>query len=823
MPRIKNIQQRFTQGEIDPQVLARNDIDQFYGGCETMTNVFPILQGGFRRRDGLEYIDRVLGADTHISSSVTITAPNGGTGANANDDNAATALTTTTNIGTTNPYVVVSYDFGSAKTINVVYVNGLSLSAGTSSQFFVRVSTDGSTWTSVGDALDVTTTATDFSRRVFGSYRYVQLARVGATDLGTAKVTVKDFLAYEAGPQSEKRLISFVFNTDQSYMMVMTHKNMAIYQNGVYLIDVRMADYPSSVIPDVDHAQSGDTLLLFCGDVQTHKLVRNGSNYVWVYSAVTFENIPKYEYGAGTGGADCVQRINIAGHNVGNNFTIMLEGQRTTYIVIDPNNNTTASRIQAALRALNNTSASGITCVVGIDSATAVSFDVTFGGDDGKQQWDAIAINFLDGTGVGAVGYQVEGLPTGEDVWSSTRGWPRHGEFYGGRLWVDGGKGRPSMLYASKINDFYNFDFGDALDDEAIGPLGDREFEDIQSIYAGRNLIVFTSGGEYIIPQQYNEPITATNAAVKSQTSIGSAYNVSPVGLDGSAIFLQRERRGMYEFVFDNAQDSYTTALGSLLAGHLIEGATRITMQPPTDTNDGGRLFLVRSDGDMAVGAYSRAEQVRSFARIQTDGTFLDVATDVYDVYVIVRRLIGGVSDVATLERFNHTHFLDCSTRFDVVSPTDSFSGLSQLEDRTVSVYANYKHQDNVLVSDGSATIAVEVEDWCEIGHNFTVTVKDLPFDVAIQEVRTQIGGMMNISEIDLRVLSTRSLKVNGYLYNFRAQTRPSALPHEADPEYTGIRRILGFRGWDGTGQVTISQTSPAPMTVLAIAKKVNV
>jgi hypothetical protein len=42
-----------------------------------------------------------------------------------------------------------------------------------------------------------------------------------------------------------------------------------------------------------------------------------------------------------------------------------------------------------------------------------------------------------------------------------------------------------------------------------------------------------------------------------------------------------------------------------------------------------------------------------------------------------------------------------------------------------------------------------------------------------------------------------------------------------APVQFTGIKRILGFRGWDNTAQVTITQDEVGPMTVLALSKTV--
>lgn len=46
----------FTSGELDPELVARNDIKHYYSGAETMADVTPKAQGGFVRRPGLEFI-----------------------------------------------------------------------------------------------------------------------------------------------------------------------------------------------------------------------------------------------------------------------------------------------------------------------------------------------------------------------------------------------------------------------------------------------------------------------------------------------------------------------------------------------------------------------------------------------------------------------------------------------------------------------------------------------------------------------------------------------------------------------------------------------
>ena len=54
--RIIQFQTNFSVGELDPLIRARTDLQQYQNALEEATNVIIQPQGGFKRRDGLEFI-----------------------------------------------------------------------------------------------------------------------------------------------------------------------------------------------------------------------------------------------------------------------------------------------------------------------------------------------------------------------------------------------------------------------------------------------------------------------------------------------------------------------------------------------------------------------------------------------------------------------------------------------------------------------------------------------------------------------------------------------------------------------------------------------
>lgn len=780
MPRWKTLQTRFTQGEIDPLMIGRVDVDQYYGAAEKLRNVFTIPQGGVKRRPGLEYLDNVLGQLT-LATPSSATAPNGGTAANGYDDIAANTVLTTTNISTTNNYVVLRYDLGSAKRIGVVYLYDLKLSAsGTSSEFYVQVSTNDSTWVTVGEALTISATGKDYSRRVHGSYRYVRLVRVGTTDLGTRKVELDDMLVYEEGDLSATRLIFFEFNVDQTYVFVFSDKNMAVYQNGVYQIDIRISEYTHARIPYIDWLQEGDTLLLYHEDVQTKRVTRQGANDAWAVGIITYTNIPTYNFGLYTAPANDITFSATTG---------------TAATATSASGVFTAAWVGNIIRVTN-----GYARITAYSSATSVTVTI----------WDA-----LDSVGPYA-SYTIE-----EPIWSTSRGWPRHATLYQGRIWIDGGKSRPTVVYGSTVRSFYDYNFGTGLDDEAIGPLSFEGYNNIEAIYAGRNLMVFTSGGEFILPQTFGDPITPDNVTVARQSKIGSARYLRPQETEGGVLYVQRGGRSIQEFIYDDSQQAFVNNLLSLISSHLVEDPVDFSLRRATNTEDGSYLLMVLADGSLTVVNILRSQGIAAFTRQETLGTFKNCTADIEDMYFVVQREINGV-DVQYFERFNNDMYTDAGTLFTTGLPQDTFN-VPQLIGEECRVRADGATMANETPdADGTFTIKRDAETTLEIGLNFDPLIKDLP--VENPNMGTVLGMPVNISQIILRLFETSDLRINGKTVSFRGfGPSGNGSPLDSQPLYTGVKELKGWRGWTEGGQVSLTQVDPQPMTILALSKRVNV
>lgn len=67
MADIWTIQSNFNRGVLDPLLSGRSDLNAYYNGIQTGTNVLSIPQGGLKRRPGTEFLNECLG-DGRIES-----------------------------------------------------------------------------------------------------------------------------------------------------------------------------------------------------------------------------------------------------------------------------------------------------------------------------------------------------------------------------------------------------------------------------------------------------------------------------------------------------------------------------------------------------------------------------------------------------------------------------------------------------------------------------------------------------------------------------------------------------------------------------------
>mgnify|MGYP005988714611 CR=1 FL=1 len=553
-----------------------------------------------------------------------------------------------------------------------------------------------------------------------------------------------DTIPAAANPQSGVRLQSFEFSTEQQYVFLFVSNRLYIYKLGELVtningsgndyLDLSSTGINSTNLSKLYFCQSADVLIIMQEDMNPVTITRGASHSSWTVANLSFEYIPKYAFTV-----TVTQGTSFASHT--GLTPSAIEG--TIRLTMKPTNNLFTQPESYYLDQFINVEPYGrIRIVKKISNNELEGF---------------VEIPLASTNDILAADYELE---TGyEDVWSSSRGWPRSGTFHEGRLYFGGSKSRPATVWGSVVSDFFNFAPGQQLADEAVeATLDTDEVNAINAIVSNRDLLVFTSGGEFFVPQGSLDPIEPTNIIFKVTTRTGSKA-IKPISTENATYFIQRQGNQLIEYVFQDSDVNYRSQNFSLFSSHLIKDPVDTTHVNPTSTSRPHTLIIVNEDGTIAAYPFIRYQQVISPSLWTTDGLFKTACSDFDEIYVVVKRTING-SDVYHLEKFDYDFTTDAATQFfgATLPATTTVSGLSYLEGKTVDIVRDDLALNQQTVSSGEVTLDLVPTEYVEVGIPYTPIIETLPVETRLPNGNVQ-GFLKRITEVNLILNSTQSIK----------------------------------------------------------------
>ncbi len=614
----------------------------------------------------------------------------------------------------------------------------------------------------------------------------------------------------DSGAGTAVRMVSFEFSVTDSYMLVFTPGKMYVFKDGALITNINgsgndyltVAAITSAIIPEMNWVQSADTVIVVHEDLAPLKIVRGATDSDWTASTITFTFVPKYAYTlsvtAGNAFNTGVPHDHLEVSGTSGNITVTAKHSGS-----DANIFTVAASANGyAGQYINVTPFGRLRIVRRVSDAKLECF---------------AEVPLFDTSNIDDADWELE--EGYENVWSASRGYPRSVTFHEGRLFFGGTNSRPSTIFGSRVSDFFNFDPGEALDDAAVeATLDTGTFNAIVDIFSGRHLQVFTTGGEFYVPQTLDEPITPSNLIVKQQTSFGIKPGIRLQNIDGATIFVQRQGKALQEFLFTDTQNAYASAKISLLSSHLLRSPEEMAVRKSTGTDEGDRLLVVNGDdGSIACYTILRSQNVIAPSEWTTDGEFINVGVDVDDIYVVVKRTVNG-GTVYYVELFDSTVLLDCAKTGGAASSVT----MDHLEGETVKIIRDgiIEADQTVPASPFTVTFATAAATSHQVGLNFTPEVKTLPVEPRLPSGSLK-GFKKRIFEVNAELFETQALTINGKEVPFR-RFGDDVLDDDVD-EFTGIKTLHGILGYTYDGQITIGQTVPLKMTLLGIDFKVSI
>jgi hypothetical protein len=587
------------------------------------------------------------------------------------------------------------------------------------------------------------------------------------------------------------RLVPFQFSVDDSYMLCFTHNRMYVIKNGVVQTNINGSGNPylttsigSTIVDDMCWTQSADTLIVVHPDLQPVRITRT-SDTAWTATTITFESIPKYAF-----------TLTTTTPSVGHLTPSAVSGNVT---LTSQNSFFTSSHVNQYI----NASPQGRAKIIAVDSGTSVRAITEY--------------PFFNTANIPQGSWELESGY--EDVWSSGKGWPRTVTFHEGRLYFGGSKSRPSTIWGSKIGLFFDFVPTESLDDDAVeATLDTNELNVITDIVSSRDFQVFTTGGEFFVPQQGTDPITPLTFTFKNVSRNGIKPGTRVQLVESGSVYIQRQGKSLNEFVFTDTQQTYITQRISLLSGHLLKGPQRIALRRASSTDESDLLLMTNtSDGTMAVFSIMRSQQITAPSEFITDGDFLDVGVDVTQIYCVTKRVFNGTTRYF-IEQFKDDLYTDCA--FTGGSAGGVGSGLPHVG-KSLNVITDGVPQSNETVSgSGAVTFDRESVTSYEVGLPITVYVKTMPVEVKLQ-TGSRVSMKKRIVEISAVLEDTQHCILNDNEVAFRLLDNP--LLDDPVPTFTGIKRVNGVLGYSREQSIEVSQNLPLKMNLLGLDFRVAV
>ena len=341
----------------------------------------------------------------------------------------------------------------------------------------------------------------------------------------------------------------------------------------------------------------------------------------------------------------------------------------------------------------------------------------------------------------------------------------------------------------------------------------------ITDIISGRDLTIFTTGGEFYVPQNGLEPITPLSFFVQSTSRNGSKSGIRVQQLEGGVIFVQRQGKSLSEIAYSDTQLTYVTSKISLLSGHLLKTPKRMALRRAVDTDENDLLLIVNGDdGTLASYSLMRSQNVIAPSELVTaEGSFIDIGVDITTIYAVVKRTISG-TDQYYVEKVEHGLLTD-SVKTGGAAASVS---MSHLVGKEVNIILDGIVQANQTVAaGGTVTFPRSSTTSYEVGLPIVVQATTMPIDLKIQS-GTRLGFKKRIVEVNALVLETQNMVVNGIEVPFRSFDTPLTLDADV-PEFTGTKVLHGILGYSNEAKITITQSAPLKFTLLGMEYKIAV
>lgn len=412
--------------------------------------------------------------------------------------------------------------------------------------------------------------------------------------------------------------------------------------------------------------------------------------------------------------------------------------------------------------------------------------------------------------------------------WGKGLGYPRVCTFYQDRFILASSTQYPNYIWFSRTGDYSNFGVekvsGTITDDSAITlPVINRKMYDIRHLIPANDLLILTSGNEWIIDG--SKTITPTNCNLRTQTQRG-ASECEPQYIGNRCVYVQARGCVVRDLGYSYESDNYTGADLTLFVKHLTKYRNFITSAYAQDPDS--IVYYVTDDGNIDCLTYIPEQKVYAWSHFTTKGKYKyaeSVAEGEQDsLYVIVERDFKS-GTVMCIERFepmynadNNNVYMDCYVR---QTSTENITTITvpHLIGEDVQIVVNGRERP---IKEVPPTAIINIDGKAQsvaVGINYTTRLRIPSIEMQIQDGTLQ-GRQLTMSRLSMNILNSFGGKIGRNFNHMDDISLPPLKLYSGDkvcilPKFDGV--------YSTDASVCILHEKPYPFNLLSVTREIEI
>ncbi len=319
----------------------------------------------------------------------------------------------------------------------------------------------------------------------------------------------------------------------------------------------------------------------------------------------------------------------------------------------------------------------------------------------------------------------------------------------------------PQMFWASQSGSNDNFNVSRPLNatDAVSMSIYDNVASQIKHLIPFDDLIVMSTNAEWCV-NGADGVFSATPAPVAKMQSYYGACSIKPVISGSMVLFVQSGGAIVRDLGYSFASDSYDGEELSLFANHLFEGKTIVDMAYSKEPYR--ILWCIMNDGTINALTYNPKQKISAWHTHTTKGSFESITTireNNEDIaYFVIKRTIDG-KDVRYIERFKSRTFnslddaflLDCALKQKFDTKVKRILNLDHLKNEKVVGLLDYG-----VVED----LKVDEKGVLKLPYEANNVLIGIPYEFELETLNLESDGTLGvnkvINKVEVKILNSR-------------------------------------------------------------------